>query len=350
MATNMFRRGGTLIGMIALVTAQACSTSSSGTIPAGANARHLRRIVAETRGTVTLYDDTFGDATPDGITTGPNGALWFTDDGNQVIGSITTAGAYALQEPITGQEVSTGITSGPGKKLWFTLGDESGGIGSITTFGDVQLFKDRGGEYTQGITVGPDGALWFAEENGTVGRMTPDGKVRHFAVASSDAELAGIVTGPDGNLWVTQYTVDFTFSDKVIRVTTKGKYTAFTVGEGSSYPGPDHICVGPDGALWFTLAAANAIGRLTTSGTYEQFPTGYEYAQPSGIAAGPDGALWFTDFSGRAGIGRMTTSGKVTIYKVTGNPQIRQITAGPDGAMWFTTVFSPSAIGRITTH
>jgi virginiamycin B lyase len=176
--------------------------------------------------------------------------------------------------------------------------------------------------------------------------MTTKGKVTHFTVAPSDAELEGIVTGPDGNLWVTQYIVGGSrFSDQVIRVTPKGKYTSFTVDSG-----PKFICVGPDKALWFTEIGSNALGRLTTSGKYTGFPTGGKYVEPSGIATGPDAALWFTDFSGSEGIGRMTTQGKVQFYSVTGGGELVEITPGPRGHMWFTSAMEPAAIGRIAAR
>ncbi|MBV8197784.1 MAG: Virginiamycin B lyase [Candidatus Eremiobacteraeota bacterium] len=299
-------------------------------------------IAPDRRGAVKLFPDTFGDPVPTGIVTGPDGALWFTDSGNALIGRITKRGKYTLQMP-AGAEVSDGITVGPDKNLWFTVNQSSAEIGRITTGGKVRLFSDGGGAYPQGITLGPDGALWIAESNGTVGRMTTKGSVTHFTVAPSNAELEGIVTGPDGNLWVTQYVVGSRFSDVVIRLTTGGQHTAFTVGFG-----PKFICVGPDKALWFAETSANAIGRITTAGRFKDFPTGYKYAQPSGIATGSDGALWFTDFSGRAGIGRMTTKGAVKYYKVPGSfPELVEIARGPDSRMWFTSDLGPSGIGRI---
>jgi streptogramin lyase len=54
------------------------------------------------------------------------------------------------------------------------------------------------------------------------------------------------------------------------------------------------ITAGPDGALWFTENAANAIGRITTAGMVKTYPLPTPNAFPCGIAAGPDGALWFT--------------------------------------------------------
>jgi streptogramin lyase len=35
---------------------------------------------------------------------------------------------------------------------------------------------------------------------------------------------------------------------------------------------PNEIAAGPDGALWFTKVTANQIGRITTTGTFTEFP------------------------------------------------------------------------------
>ena len=331
---------------IGALAAAACGSSNGSAVPARAIYTGVSQLTPDARGRVKLFADTFGDPVPTGITAGPDGALWFTDSGNAFIGRITKRGKYTLQVP-AGMEVSDGIVAGPDKNLWFTTNESNPQIGRITTAGKVTFFSDSGGAYPHGITVGPDGALWIAESNGTVGRMTTQGAVTHFSVAPGNAELEGIVSGPDGNLWVTQFVVGGSrFSNKVIRVATNGKHKAFTVGDG-----PKFICVGPDKALWFAEDSANAIGRITTGGKFEDFPTGYKYAAPSGIATGPDGALWFTDYSGRAGIGRMTTKGRFTFYKVPGSfPELDEIAPGPDSKMWFTADLGPSGIGRVTTR
>ncbi|MFY9630634.1 MAG: hypothetical protein WAJ94_03400 [Candidatus Cybelea sp.] len=182
-----------LICALAVSTLAGCSGPGGTTMPAKVSYATLRGALADKRGRATLYQDVYGDPVPTGIVAGPDGALWFTDPGNDVIGRITTGGTYTLQQ-VAGAEVSDGITVGPDKNLWFTIGEENGGVGRITTAGVVTIFADRGGSFTQGITVGPDNALWFAESNGTVGRMTTKGKVTHFTVAPSNAELEGIVS------------------------------------------------------------------------------------------------------------------------------------------------------------
>ncbi len=97
-------------------------------------------------------------------------------------------------------------------------------------------------------------------------------------------------------------------------MTTSGVVSNFA---GPSVDQPQGITVGPDGALWFTNAGNNTIGRITTAGALTSF-AGAAINDPVGITAGPDGALWFTnldDFGNFAGsIGRITTAGVSTRY------------------------------------
>jgi len=324
-----------------LIAVTGCVSTSNDAVPPSSPAATAAQTVAAKRGKMKLYSDTLGDAVVEGIAAGPDGALWFTDSGNGEIGRIATDGTITMQVDIS-VGVSNGITAGPDGALWFTSGGNPAHIGRITTAGIVTIFDDNGGNYPHGITTGPDGALWFAESNGSVGRMTTSGHVRHFQVTSSDAVLQGIATGTDGALWVTQYGINFSqLSNQVIRVTTRGKAKSYAVGVG-----PDFICVGPDGALWFAEEGSQAIGRLTTGGAYTDFSLNDRYAQPTGIATGPDGALWFTDSGGASKIGRMTTSGKLKRFTVPGDPSVEQITPGPDGKMWFTSP-GPPLIGRV---
>ena len=80
---------------------------------------------------------------------------------------------------------------------------------------------------------------------------------------------------------------------------------------------PLGITTGPDGALWFTNLGTKAdrgsIGRISTTGRVTLF-AGSHIDRPAGIAVGPDGALWFTN-SGNNSIGRITTSGNIVNYR-----------------------------------
>ena len=107
-------------------------------------------------------------------------------------------------------------------------------------------------------------------------------------------------------------------------------YTGYQISQ------PEGITIGPDGALWFTNAGNNSIGRITTSGSVSAF---FNYATtlisgPYGITTGSDGALWFTNDDNS--IGRITTGGLVTRYLEAGLSGPGAITVGPDSALWFT--------------
>src|SRR5260370_24115059 len=102
----------------------------------------------------------------------------------------------------------------------------------------------------------------------------------------------------------------------------------FDLPAGASQP--FSITTGPDGALWFTERQANKVGRITTSGAVTEYKVTFS---PYIITSGPDGALWFTEQEGQQ-IGRITTSGVLTEFPLKSGGGPYAITTGPDGALW----------------
>lgn len=106
------------------------------------------------------------------IVSGPDGNLWFTEadlDGwNDKIGRITLTGTIS-EFPVPDRLSNVnGITAGPDNAIWFTEDTsnhgEKGRIGRITLNGSMKEFPlptSSGGP--GGITVGPDSNLWFTE-------------------------------------------------------------------------------------------------------------------------------------------------------------------------------------------
>jgi hypothetical protein len=140
---------------------------------------------------------------------------------------------------------------------------------------------------------------------------------------------AVITTGPDGALWFTEG-----IGNKIGRITTAGSFTEYPVPTASS--GPWGIAMGPDGALWFTELDAGNIGRITTAGAVTEYPTPTASSGPAIIVVGPDGALWFTEDAAN-NIGRITTAGLINEYPVpTASSDPRGLILGPDGTLWFT--------------
>jgi streptogramin lyase len=196
---------------------------------------------------------------PGGIVAGPDGALWFVNDGNGSIGRITTAGKVT-KYTFTGMDASCGlgaqcITAGPDGALWFCNGDS---IGRITTAGKVTTFALTTMDCTA-ITSGPNGALWFTsdETNGefqqAIGSITTSGVVREYLI-DGEVNADGITTGSDGALWIAEQ------FGSILRITTAGVMTSYTApGSSEDFS----IAAGADGAIWVTNYTGSAIDRIT---------------------------------------------------------------------------------------
>jgi virginiamycin B lyase len=305
---------------------------------------------------------------PGSITTGPDGALWFTETGK--IGRITTTGTvreYALPSGRSGAN----ITPGPDGALWFTE-PASSRIGRITTSGVITEFTVPGictagyGCPTipkpQSIVAGPDGALWFTEQifsrslsrtsAGKIVRMTTGGTFTEYPIPGGSSKVTtpnpgDVAVGPDGALWFTD-----SFERRIWRATTSGALTFFSESLGA----PVTIARGSDGAMWFT--AAGQLGRITTSGvvTGRTVPTGPNGSSLGDLASGADGNLWFAqyDLTQSAGaIVRCTTAGAMSSTGFATYVEIDGVTRGPDNAIWFTQTNNQtgaSRIGRIATN
>ena len=267
---------------------------------------------------------------PMGITAGPDGNLWFTEGafcgGNDClghIGRVTTSGSFTeFPVPqIYGGVVPYGITTGPDGALWFTENTWDT-IARITTSGAITEFLIPAEHiHVQGIVAGPDGALWFTEQNANkIGRITTSGAITEFQIPKPDSHCRGhecgphsIAAGPDGALW-------FTEPNTIGRITTSGEITEFPIPTPESEPWG--IVAGLDGSLYFTEFAGNKIGRITTSGVITEFPIPTPLSSPQGIALGPDGAIWFTESRankiGRLSIGPLTCESNPTTMCLNG--------------------------------
>jgi len=116
----------------------------------------------------------------------------------------------------------------------------------------------------------------------------------------------------------------------------------------ASFAGHGSIVAGPDGNLWITecLNIANPgfgrIGKMTTSGVLTEYAlTGGVARCPGQITAGPDGALWFTEYpwintNPPPALGRIDVSGNITEYPLPASDSNGgSIVLGRDGNLWF---------------
>jgi sugar lactone lactonase YvrE len=311
--------------------------------------------VSKAPGPFTVYQDPEID-NPSSITTGPDSALWFTnDEAPGAIGTISTGGQISTYTDPTIDDPNS-ITTDPDGNLWFTnltapSSSDDGSIGQITPTGTVANFTDPTIDQPTSITAGPDGNLWFTNSDvdgvtsgtGSIGNITPGAPntVTNYTDPSID-DPTSITAGPDGNLWFTN-----AGNNSIGMITPAGVVSNFT---DPTIDDPQSIVAVPGGNLWFTNAGNNSIGTITTAGVVSNF-TDVSIDDPQSITVGSDGALWYTN-SASGTIGRITTAGVVTSYENSGVSQPEGITSGPDGALWFTdasSTITSDGIGRVTT-
>jgi streptogramin lyase len=283
-------------------------------------------------GDITEYPIPNTNAAPAGITPGPDGNLWFTEQAGNMVAKITTSGVVTEYTVPTANASPSGIVAGPDGNLWFTeyYGNK---VARVTTSGVITEYGvPTTNANPSGIAAGPDGNLWFTEYNGNkVARVTRGGAITEFSVPTLAGSPSGIAAGPDGNLWFTEFT-----GNNVAKMTTAGAFTEFPVTTGSS---PLGIAAGPDGNLWFTENDpnfGNNVASVTTSGVVVEYTIPFAGSLPGGITSGPDGNLWFTEGQGN-NVARMTTAGDFTEYPLpNANGYPVGIAAGADRNIWFT--------------
>ncbi len=270
-----------------------------------------------------------------GITSGPDGNLWFADAGANKIGMInpTTHAISEFTVP-TANAGLYGITPGPDGNLWFTEW-RAGKIGMInpTTDAISEFTVIAGGSsFMKGITAGPDGNLWFGVTASKIGMINPtthaiaEFTLPSFGCCGIEGGVWGFTSGPNDTVWFMESTyAHIGMINTTTHVITEFALPSVFVGHSGQWA----ITTDPDDNLWFTSYGSQYIGEFNpTTLTVSDFAIS-SYA--SGITLGPDGNLWFTENAGT--IGRINpTTGALTEYPVPAG----QITTGPDGNLWFT--------------
>ncbi len=284
-------------------------------------------------GVLTLFALPTLKSYPQQITRGPDGNLWFTalQGSGQVIhgidtppkfsetlgeiGSITPTGTFGRFLLGSSQADPDGITSGPDGNLWFTETVRTGSSGSVSKVGRISLSgtltefplstHDTLAAAAPYITAGPDGNLWFTIQSSEgsnavcrVGRITPQGAITLFTPAGLYI-ASDITNGPDHNLW-------FSSGYYVARIAPGGQVSEYSLpGHEYARASAGGITTGSDGALWFATNMS-WVGRIAPDGTIKEYgyPTALgfdngvnplEGNELKGITIASDGTLWLTD-------------------------------------------------------
>jgi virginiamycin B lyase len=109
---------------------------------------------------------------------------------------------HAITESAIPTAVSSpqGITAGPDGNLWFTALYTPAIVRSDYA-GNMTMFPLSSGASPQFICAGPDGNVWFTDPgSNSLNRITPAGVITSYTLEYSPGQIA---TGSDGAIWFT---------------------------------------------------------------------------------------------------------------------------------------------------
>ena len=344
--------------------------------PAGASAAPA--------GDFTMFDLGPAEYGGNAMASGPDGNMWFTNNANNSIGRITPGGAVTyFAVPTSSVSPSTSgpglfaIAAGPDGNMWFTALYENF-VGKVTPAGVITTYPvPTANSMPYGVTAGPDGNIWFTLDNANgIGRITPGGVMTEFPiptpgspgpteiVADNNCVMCGfgITAGPLESLWFT-----IPAANLVGRITMTGVVSTLPVTTAPPVSMPvgtnvtiGAITAGDDGNLWITQHNDGKITRLTTAGVATAFALPSSTSQPVAITPGPDGSLFIAEFAGNALVKFVVPGAKsapvITRYTIpTASSLPTSVATGVDGSVWLANVVNPAPgtttlqVGRLGT-
>ena len=272
-----------------------------------------------------------GYGAPFGITKGPDGNIWFTDQATQEVEAFNPLSQTIEAQYATGASLWD-IATGSDGALW--VADQSnGGALRITTGGIESQYPFTG--TPQGIAPGPSGLMLIADNtSGGVWTLDSGGlfTILPFSPSGTPAEVTWVPGGTSGDAWFAEgpFVGDFSLNNNALS-------SEISVPNGDS---ATYLAYGSDGNVWVCASGGSAplvlvISPATDTISHQiSLPAG---THPNGIVAGKDNAMWFVD-SGNNAVGEIAIpSYAVTEYPlISTGAQPREITVGPDGSLWLT--------------
>jgi streptogramin lyase len=304
-------------------------------------------------GVVTEAPIPTANATPLGITTGPDNNIWFVElNGDRIArvvpGTFPAASSiteFPLPSPNSQPADVTSLAGNP--NVWFDEFQNNKIASIVPSTGVISEFTvPTAAAGPIGLVGDQTSQLWFAESQigvPIVAKMTTGGFFTEYPVPITNARPTGVTIAPDNSVWYLD-----TGTNAIGHLTFSGGNPVFSEFAIPTNPAnPEFMVVGPDGNLWFTElgplpVSGCQIGKVTLGAT----PTITEYQLPLqqpaphgdfciGITSA-GGFLWFAEANSGA-VGRVTTGGVVTEYGIPGTGTTAVgVTRGPDGNVWFT--------------
>jgi virginiamycin B lyase len=283
----MNRRNQTLLGGAIWGLGIGVTLASRGAAPATE--------VGELKVTIHEWSVPTKGAHPHDPAVGPDGALWFTEQLQNKIGTVDpTTGAfkeYALKIEDSGPH---GLVADSYGNIWFT-GNAKGYIGKLDPHtGAVTEYKmpDSKAEDPHTAVFDSHGILWFTVQVGNmVGRLNPQtGKVDLKKMPAADSRPYGIAINSKGIPFFCEFG-----TNKMAKIDPQSM--AITEYPLPATARPRRMAIDASDNVYFTDFQRGNLGRLDpATGTVKMWPSpGGARSAPYAIAITPDGLVWYSE-------------------------------------------------------
>jgi virginiamycin B lyase len=251
--------------------------------------------VSELKVTIREWDVPTKGAHPHDPAVGTDGALWFTEQLQNKIGSVDPeTGAfkeYALKIEDSGPH---GLVADSNGNIWFT-GNAKGYIGKLDPrTGAVAEYKmpDSRAEDPHTVVFDSHGILWFTVQVGNmVGRLDPrSGKIDLKKMQAADSRPYGIAINSKGIPFFCEFGIN-----KMAKIDPQSM--AITEYPLPATARPRRMAIDASDNVYFTDFQSGNLGRLdSATGAVKMWRSpGGSVSAPYAIAITPDGLVWYSE-------------------------------------------------------
>jgi len=277
-----------------------CSVNSIAAT-AGANfwvASPGGNILHYSTGLFSLVENLSVGGSPSQLTTASDGTLWFIDQTENNVRSISlSGGTWTVNGPITVGSSPRFLTAGDNGSVWVadTVDDNIKQITNVAGVRSVAKTISLPDTTLAGLTKGLDGSIWVADRlEGKLYRISYEPFFEAWSTASpislaqSNREMV-LAAGPDGDIWVAFR--DSNSVQSVRKVTnTWTAQTALTIPAGSFT-----IAAGPGGTLWVGAGNERATQLVSINGTWAPLGSTPAAQRAQYATVTDNGSMWWSD-------------------------------------------------------
>jgi streptogramin lyase len=257
-----------------------------------------QNILRYTTNPFTLAENMNVGGRPSQITTATDGTVWFIDETNNNVRSISYANStWTVDSAVTVGTSPRFLTAGDDGSVWVadTVDDTVKQITNVGGQRSVATTIELTGTTLAGLTKGLDGSIWVADRSaGGLYRIAYEslfqawGYSRPVTLSLSDREMI-LATGPDGDIWVAFRNTSTVQSVKNV----SGTWTA-----QSALTAPFNtftITAGPGGTLWVGDGGGNAAQFFKQNDTWRILNPVPANGRTQYATVTDNGSLWWSD-------------------------------------------------------